>query len=140
MEYLSTSLQETEKIASKILKELLIKRRIGFYGDLGSGKTTLCRYIIQAACNDLNMLVSSPTFNLVTSYQTPFGDIYHYDLYRIKSLLEIDEIGLIDALNSNQMCLIEWPEIIEPYFQTYSFMQIQVSYKDANSRVIKLKK
>lgn len=136
MEYLSTSLQETKEIAGKILEELLIKRRVVFYGDLGSGKTTLCRYIIQAACNDPNMLISSPTFNLVSSYKTPFGDIYHYDLYRIKHPLEIDEIGLMGVLNSDQMCLVEWPEIIEPYFQSYSFMQIKVSYKDENSRII----
>lgn len=136
MEYLSTSLQKTKEIADEILKELLIKRRVAFYGDLGSGKTTLCRYIIQAACNDPNMLISSPTFNLVSTYQTPFGDIHHYDLYRIKHPLEIDEIGLMDALNSDQMCLVEWPEIIEPYFQSYSFMQVRVSDKDENSRII----
>jgi len=45
MEYLSTSLQETKKIAKHILEELLIKRRVAFYGDVGTGKTTLCRYI-----------------------------------------------------------------------------------------------
>jgi len=138
MEYLSTSLQETKKIAKHILEELLIKRRVAFYGDVGTGKTTLCRYIIQSACNDFNMVVTSPTFNLVNSYQTPFGHIYHYDLYRTKNPIEFHEIGLLDMLNTDQLCLIEWPGILELYFQTCSVMRVTVNYIDKNNRIIQI--
>ncbi|AVP88148.1 hypothetical protein phytr_12230 [Candidatus Phycorickettsia trachydisci] len=138
MEYLSTSLQETKKIAKHIFEELLIKRRVAFYGDLGSGKTTLCRYIIQAACNDPEMIVASPTFSFVNSYPTPFGHIHHYDLYRAKSPIEFYEIGLLDALNRNQLCLIEWPGLLEIYFQTCNVTRVTVSYKDKNTRLISI--
>lgn len=136
MEYLSTSLQETKEVAGKILEELLIKRRVGFYGDLGSGKTTLCRYIIQAACNDPDMVIASPTFNLVSIYQTPFGPINHYDLYRVTSCTEFYEIGLLDMLNTDQLCLIEWPELLDLYFDSCGYMRVRVDYKDENSRII----
>jgi len=138
MEYLSTSLQETQKIAKNILDELLIKKRIAFCGDLVSGKTTLCRYVIQAACNDPKMVITSPTFNFVNSYPTPFGHIYHYDLYRAKSPIEFYEIGLLDMLNTDQLCLIEWPELLEIYFQTCNVIRVTVSYKDKNTRIISI--
>lgn len=138
MEYLSTSLQETQKIAKHIFEELLIKKRIAFCGDLGSGKTTLCRYIIQTAYNDPEMIITSPTFNLVNNYQTPFGHIYHYDLFRAKNRIEFYEIGLLDMLNTDQLCLIEWPELIESFLESRGFVKVCVSYKDKNTRLISI--
>jgi len=85
---------------------------ITFSGDLGTGKTFICREMIKTLCgNDTE--VTSPTFNLLQIYTTTSGlTIYHFDLYRLKYLDEIYELGIEDALLGN-ICLIEWPEIIE---------------------------
>jgi tRNA threonylcarbamoyladenosine biosynthesis protein TsaE len=84
---------------------------ITFSGDLGSGKTFICREIIKTLCGN-DTQVTSPTFNLLQIYTTSKFTIYHFDLYRLKCLDEIYELGIEDALLGN-VCLIEWPEIIE---------------------------
>jgi tRNA threonylcarbamoyladenosine biosynthesis protein TsaE len=84
---------------------------ITFSGDLGSGKTFICREIIKSLCgSDTN--ITSPTFNLLQIYQAPKFSIYHFDLYRLKYLEEIYELGIEEAFHGN-LCLIEWPEIIK---------------------------
>lgn len=93
-----------------------------FFGDLGAGKTFFCREIIKSFCGE-DIQVSSPTFNLLQTYQAPNFTIYHYDLYRIKSLSEIYELGIEEAIE-NSLCLIEWPQLVEsilpkPLFKLY---------------------
>ena len=77
-------------------------------GDLGTGKTTFARGIIQQCCAGES--VTSPTFTLIETYQ--FADVLvaHLDLYRIKSESEVEAIGLRDYLDGNWICLIEWPD------------------------------
>lgn len=76
-------------------------------GDLGAGKTTLSRGLIQALCGAQD--VPSPTYTLLQTYDAPEFEIWHYDLYRIKSPSEIWALGIEDALHDG-VCLIEWPE------------------------------
>ena len=104
--------ESTSKIfAHNLAKTLKKSDIIAFTGDLGSGKTFLCREIIQYFCG-ININVSSPTFNLLQTYKAPNFTIYHFDLYRLKSQNEIYELGIEDAFQ-NDICLIEWPQIIE---------------------------
>lgn len=82
-------------------------------GDLGAGKTAFARAFIQAQLPAAE--VTSPTFNLVQTYETPRATIWHFDLYRLKSAAELPEIGLEDALHSG-ITLIEWPELAKDYW------------------------
>lgn len=82
------------------------------YGAMGAGKTTFSRYAIEALMGKPCEVVS-PTFPIVQIYYTPKGEVWHADLYRLKSLHEVEEVGLIEAMYQH-MCIIEWPQLIEP--------------------------
>ncbi|XOD66843.1 MAG: tRNA (adenosine(37)-N6)-threonylcarbamoyltransferase complex ATPase subunit type 1 TsaE [Flavobacteriales bacterium Tduv] len=83
---------------------------IAFYGDMGSGKTTL----IRALCKSFGSVdqVNSPTFFIINEYVGSRHKIYHFDFYRIKEEAEIYDLGYEDYLYSGDICLIEWPEKI----------------------------
>lgn len=82
-------------------------------GSLGVGKSFLARSFIKFLTSPTQN-VASPTFNLVFDYESSKGKIYHFDLYRIKSEFELENIGFFDALKDG-ICLIEWPEIAEKF-------------------------
>lgn len=82
---------------------------IALSGGLGAGKTTLARALIRAVADDAALEVPSPTFTLVQGYATARLTIAHFDLYRLGSPDEVDEIGLADAVGEGAV-LIEWPE------------------------------
>ena len=86
---------------------------IAFYGSMGAGKTTL----IKNLCHRMGVTdeVNSPTFAIVNEYVTEEGDsVYHFDFYRIKKIEEAYDIGFENYFDSGNLCLIEWPEMIEP--------------------------
>ena len=86
---------------------------IAFYGSMGAGKTTL----IKDLCHRMGVTdeVNSPTFAIVNEYATQKGEsVYHFDFYRIKKLEEAYDIGFENYFYSGNLCLIEWPEMIEP--------------------------
>ena len=86
---------------------------IAFYGSMGAGKTTL----IKNLCHRMGVTdeVNSPTFAIVNEYATTEGEsVYHFDFYRIKKLEEAYDIGFENYFYSGNLCLIEWPEMIEP--------------------------
>ena len=96
------------------VSDYLIKNKksniILLYGNMGSGKTTF----IQNLCKNLGVLdnVLSPTFSLVNEYILKDNLlIYHFDLFRVKSVEELIEIGFDEYVYSKNICLIEWPEI-----------------------------
>lgn len=86
---------------------------VAFYGPMGAGKTTL----IKDLCHRMGVTdeVNSPTFAIVNEYVTDEGEsVYHFDFYRIKKLEEAYDIGYENYFYSGNLCLIEWPELIEP--------------------------
>ena len=85
---------------------------IAFYGKMGAGKTTF----IKAICEELGVedVITSPTFAIVNEYSLPSQEaLYHFDFYRIKKLEEVYDMGYEDYFYSGNLCLIEWPELIE---------------------------
>ena len=109
---------------------------IAFYGSMGAGKTTL----IKNLCHKMGVTdeVNSPTFAIVNEYVTEEGEsVYHFDFYRIKKLEEAYDIGFENYFDSGNLCLIEWPEMIEPLLpEKYIRVEIQQGETD-NERIIK---
>jgi len=103
-------IKDTQRLAVLISKYIKVSDVILLKGDLGSGKTTFAQFFIKHLTDADN--VSSPTFNVVNVYEKEDLIIWHYDLYRIKDLEEVYEIGIEESL-STAISIIEWPELIE---------------------------
>ena len=110
-----SSIHDLEKISNKIKKKLAPGDVIFLYGEIGVGKTTFARLLINNYEKEKNLKVSevlSPTFNIVFEYDIKKLTIKHYDLYRLKNGSDIKNIGLFEDLEQT-ITLIEWPELIK---------------------------
>lgn len=107
------SLSELPEVAEAVLGELHGRSVVLFRGPMGAGKTTLISRI--AAALGAQDTVTSPTFALVNQYEGAGGRrIYHFDFYRINSVEEALDLGYEEYFYSGDLCLVEWPEKIEP--------------------------
>lgn len=110
-----SSEKKTEELANKLLKKLKLGDVIFLYGEIGVGKTTFVRYLINGFQKENNVKlteVTSPTFNIINEYEINQTKINHYDLFRLKSVEETKNLGLFDNL-TNSITLVEWPQIIK---------------------------
>lgn len=108
-------LEKIESAAQDFLQKYNGRKVFAFSGDLGAGKTTF----INALCKDLGVTgtVTSPTYSIIQEYSTENNAvIYHIDLYRIKSEREAMDAGIEDCLNSDEICMVEWPERVPEIF------------------------
>lgn len=107
-------------------------------GDLGAGKTTFAQYFIRALARDLDLIVTSPTFNLATSYETPAGPVWHYDLYRVTGTSELNELGFDEAFAARAV-LVEWPDRAENGFWPKArTINITLTRHDDETRQVKI--
>jgi len=110
-----SSIRELEKIANKIKKILSPGDTIFLYGEIGVGKTTFARFLINSFENEKKLKKSeilSPTFNIVFEYEIKEFTIKHFDLYRLKNSNVIKNVGLSENLEQS-ITLIERPELIK---------------------------
>ena len=111
---------------------------IAFYGKMGAGKTTF----IKALCEELGVedVITSPTFAIVNEYSLPLGGrlegaLYHFDFYRIKKIEEVYDMGYEDYFYSGNLCLIEWPELIEDLLPEDA-LRVTIEEQPDGSRII----
>ena len=107
------SLDAIRAAAQQFVNSIGEARVIAFYGGMGAGKTTF----IKALCQELGVddVITSPTFSIVNEYRSAdTGElIYHFDLYRVKKIDEVYDMGFEDYFYSGALCFIEWPELCE---------------------------
>ena len=135
-----SSEKKTEEFASKFLKKIKPGCSIFLYGEIGVGKTTFIRYLINKfqKINKLEITeVTSPTFNLLNEYQINEFKINHYDLFRLKSVEETKNLNLFDD-SKNTINLIEWPQIVKE--KPKNLIKLFFEYgKDHKTRSVQIK-
>jgi tRNA threonylcarbamoyladenosine biosynthesis protein TsaE len=127
------NISELPDLAKKMLRSFDGQKVAAFYGEMGTGKTTL----IKAICEELGVkdAISSPTYSIVNEYRTAGGvKVYHFDFYRINSQDEVYDLGYEEYFYSKTYCFIEWPEKIAELLPLE--LEIVKITKDGESRLV----
>ena len=138
MEIYCQTIQELPEVSKKIIsygKEFTVWV---LKGDLGAGKTTF----IQEVARQMNVLdnISSPSYALINEYLTPEQKtIYHFDLFRIKTISEVLDLGFDEYIESGSLCFIEWPEIAESLLPD-KYLEVSILNPEKEIRVFNIKK
>ena len=131
--------EDTIQFAKDLSKTISYGSTIFMIGDLGSGKTTFTKGF--AAGLGYSNEVQSPTYPILNEYSNSNNFIYHFDLYRLKSVSEFLEIGGIEYLSSqNGICIIEWPELINNFDIDNKFKILFKVNESNSSRTIEVYK
>ena len=123
MEIRINKIEDWQKVVDEILPQLqhnifLLK------GNLGAGKTTFTQFLLKKLGS--NDEVSSPTYAIVNEYHSPKGKIFHFDLYRMKNIDEVYDIGMEEYLDNAFLCIIEWPEIYEEELADFPHHEMKI--------------
>lgn len=134
-----SSVCELQKIAKKIKQKINIGDSILLYGEIGVGKTTFTRLLINhISQTNRKIEVLSPTFNIVIEYFVNKINIRHFDLYRLKKVQDINNIGLFENINQS-LTIIEWPEKLKK--KPKNRVELHFKYnKDMKARNLKILK
>lgn len=125
---------DTKLFAEALTPQLKPGDIIALVGDLGTGKTTLTQYI--ARCLGITEDITSPTFNIVKEYKSGKIPLYHFDVYRIKSLEDLFEIGYEEYFYDNGISIIEWADLIyEAIPENAYIIDISKDKADPNKRI-----
>jgi len=111
--FITNNADETIKLGEQLSRTLMPGDVVGFFGNLGSGKT----HMIKGICSGLNCAneVSSPTFTLINEYNGSYP-VYHFDFYRIETEGEVFDLGYEEYFYGSGICLIEWAERVTSFF------------------------
>ncbi|MFC1631728.1 tRNA (adenosine(37)-N6)-threonylcarbamoyltransferase complex ATPase subunit type 1 TsaE [Candidatus Omnitrophota bacterium] len=135
MKIISRSAKQTIKIGEQLGRHLKRGDCLGLIGSLGSGKTTLVKGIACGLKVKEKEAVSSPTFVLIKEYNGKIP-LFHFDLYRLDNLQDIEYLGLEEYLYNHGVCVIEWAEKMKMLFPDY--LQIDLRVLGENKRELKL--
>ena len=102
---------ETRKLGLELGRRAEPGQIIALIGDLGTGKTTLTKYIAEGL--GITEVVSSPTFTVIKEYESGRMPLYHFDVYRVGDPDELFNIGAYESFDGNGLCVIEWADLIE---------------------------
>ncbi len=133
LEYKNVALSDLKTIGKVLLKRFSARRVWLFYGEMGAGKTTFIKALLQLL--GVADWVSSPTFSMVNEYfSAEIGPVFHFDFYRIESEGAVLDIGYEDYFYSDGFCLVEWPEKI-PNLLPENSLKIRIS-NDRGQRTV----
>jgi len=117
---------ENISIVSEYIVSILPQKPILLLeGNLGAGKTTLVKEICKTM--GINAHSASPTFGIINEYRTGTKVVYHLDLYRLKNIDEFWIIGGSEIISGDEICLIEWPQIIYDYIEPSLSLKVNIS-------------
>lgn len=133
-EIIIPSLNKIADAAKDFVAQIGDRRVFAFYGSMGAGKTTF----IKAVCEELGVTdaVTSPTFAIVNEYNSAHGPVYHFDFYRINRVAEVMDLGFDDYAYSGNICLMEWPELIEELLPDDT-VKVFVEVQEDGTRVVR---
>ena len=132
MQFNINKIEDWQNVVNEILPKLqhpilLLK------GNLGAGKTTFTQFLLKNLGSSDE--VSSPTYAIVNEYHTAKGKIFHFDLYRMKNIEEVYDIGIEEYLDNAYLCIIEWPEIYEEELEDFPHHELKIE-NDGENRTI----
>jgi len=134
-------LKELEFFAKKISKDFKKGSIICLKGELGAGKTTLAKFIINSLYAEKEIpkpfSIKSPSFPILLTYDLLDTEIFHYDLYRISNHSELNELSIEESIE-NAITIIEWPEILLNNNFNYDYHLIELEIYNENKRIVKM--
>ncbi len=128
---MKVNIEDLPEVTSRIVEEYSDYRIFALTGEMGVGKTTFTKAFCTALGVDNE--VNSPTFAIANIYDSAnFGEIYHFDFYRLNNRREALDIGLFEYLDSGNYCLMEWPDIIIDDIPL-PYVEIKIQHTDDNN-------
>ncbi len=132
MQFKISKIEDWQEVIQTILPQLqhnilLLK------GNLGAGKTTFTQFLLKnlGSTDEVN----SPTYSIVNEYNTSKGKVFHFDLYRLKNIEEVYDIGMEEYLDNAFLCVIEWPEVYEEDLDGLEYHEMSIVEQDGNREI-----
>ena len=129
--------EETMAFAREFSSRLRPNDVLCFFGDLGSGKTTFIKGLVEGASGYSADAVGSPTFTYLNIYTGPRQVVFHFDLYRLRDVDEFLSMGFDEYMNAGGICCIEWSERIAELLPAH-YIRVLMSLSDEGGRKIEI--
>lgn len=137
MKYISNSVTQTEEFGRRIGELLSPGDVVGLFGGLATGKTIMAKGVLKGIGMKNVNFVKSPSFILMREYEVRNLKVYHFDLYRIDSIEEIQEMGWDELISSNCICIIEWAQKAKE-IMPQKYLKVKLSIEGRSCRMLTL--